>query len=162
MPNRTKKADAWNDTETPAATVDTEIPEATGRKSSSASANGSPACPSGEDIQVDNAIPSQNILKKIEDYPVLDVNGKSIPFKSIYTGPNVARRVLVIFVRHFYCGVSHPTFSSSPSLHKVSPSISPQDQTNLTPRTAKNTSASSPHPSPQTPSSPSPFQHSSP
>ena len=122
MPFRSKKADAWNDSETPAAATDDhhgDLTTSLDRKLSNVStvdgaadhshdvANNSSACPTGEDIQVNNAIPSQNILKKIEDYPVLDVDGKSIPFKAIYTGPNVARRVLIIFVRHFYCGVSY-------------------------------------------------------
>ena len=110
MPFGSKKADAWKDTETPAP-LETDAPAATDRQSNDI-ANNSAACPTGDDIQVDNTIPSQELLKRIADYPVLDINGKSIPFKSIYTGPNVARRVLVIFVRHFYCGVSPPSVLS--------------------------------------------------
>lgn len=56
------------------------------------------------DLETNNVLPSQETLKKIEDYQILDVEGRTVPFKSIYTGPNVARRVLVIFVRHFFCG----------------------------------------------------------
>jgi hypothetical protein len=58
------------------------------------------------DIDTNNILPSQAILKRIENYPVLDKDGKSRPFKSVFTGPNVPRRVLIIFVRHFFCGVS--------------------------------------------------------
>lgn len=53
-------------------------------------------------------LPSREVLDKIKDYIVLDRDGKTHTFKSLYSGPNVARRVLVIFVRHFFCGVSLP------------------------------------------------------
>jgi hypothetical protein len=58
------------------------------------------------EIDTDNTIPSPEMLRRVADLPVLDKDGKSRPFKSLYSGPNVARRVLVIFVRHFFCGVS--------------------------------------------------------
>ncbi|KAK2022998.1 hypothetical protein LX32DRAFT_645015 [Colletotrichum zoysiae] len=65
--------------------------------------NTKPADFEGE-IQTNNDLPTPQILKKIENYVVLDRHGKSHSFKSLYTGRNVARRVLVIFVRHFFCG----------------------------------------------------------
>jgi hypothetical protein len=58
------------------------------------------------DVDTDNVIPSLEMLRNVQDFTVLDKDGKSRPFKSIYSGPNVARRVLVIFVRHFFCGVN--------------------------------------------------------
>lgn len=51
-------------------------------------------------------LPSPETIRRIGEYTVLDRYGKSHTFKSLYTGRSVARRVLVIFVRHFYCGVS--------------------------------------------------------
>jgi hypothetical protein len=57
-------------------------------------------------VDTDNTIPSQALLRKVADVQVLDQDGRSRPFKSLYSGPMVARRVLVIFVRHFFCGVS--------------------------------------------------------
>ncbi len=54
-------------------------------------------------------IPTLATLKKVENFPILGADGKSIPFKYLYTGPNVARRVMVIFVRHFFCGVRSST-----------------------------------------------------
>jgi hypothetical protein len=57
------------------------------------------------DEHVSNALPSRELLKEIEDYQVFDADGRARSFKSVYTGPNVPRRVLVIFIRHFYCGV---------------------------------------------------------
>lgn len=75
------------------------------------------------DVDTDNTIPSQALLRKVADFPVLDQDGKSRPFKSLYSGPMVARRVLVIFVRHFFCGVSyaHPSYPSPASFHFLIP-----------------------------------------
>ncbi|KAL3422556.1 hypothetical protein PVAG01_06712 [Phlyctema vagabunda] len=56
------------------------------------------------DVNTNDEIPSQAVLKKIEEYSVLDRDGKTIPFKSLYNGPNTTRRVLIIFIRHFFCG----------------------------------------------------------
>lgn len=58
------------------------------------------------EVATTTELPSRELLDKLADYLVLDRDGKSHTFKSLYTGPNVARRVLVIFVRHFFCGVS--------------------------------------------------------
>lgn len=60
------------------------------------------------DIKTDNKLPTLETLKRIENFSVLDQNGKTIPFKNLYTGPNVAKRVLIIFIRHFFCGVCIP------------------------------------------------------
>lgn len=66
-------------------------------------------------VETNNDLPSIETLRKIENYVVLDRDGKTHPFKSLYTGKHVARRVLIIFVRHFFCGVS---FCSSTSIAK--------------------------------------------
>jgi hypothetical protein len=57
------------------------------------------------DLATNNSLPTDETLAKIQDYVVLDRDGKTHTFKSLYNGPNVARRVLVIFVRHFFCSV---------------------------------------------------------
>ncbi|KAK7750920.1 hypothetical protein SLS62_007183 [Diatrype stigma] len=56
------------------------------------------------EVETNNELPSLETLRKIESYTVLDADGKSHTFKSLYAGHNVARRVMVIFVRHFFCG----------------------------------------------------------
>ncbi|KAK8120729.1 hypothetical protein PG999_004849 [Apiospora kogelbergensis] len=56
------------------------------------------------EVQTNNDLPTQATLKKLENHTVLDASRKSHTFKSLYSGPNVARRVLLIFVRHFFCG----------------------------------------------------------
>lgn len=58
------------------------------------------------DVDTNHEIPSQEVLKSVEDMPLLDKDGKTVPFKTLYSGPNVTRRVLIIFIRHFFCGVS--------------------------------------------------------
>lgn len=57
------------------------------------------------EVLTNNELPSPETLKKIEDYIVLDRDGRSHAFKTLYSGTNVARRVLMIFIRHFFCGV---------------------------------------------------------
>lgn len=56
------------------------------------------------EVETNNKLPSQETLRKLEDHTVLDADGKSHTFKSLYAGHNTARRVLIIFVRHFFCG----------------------------------------------------------
>lgn len=56
------------------------------------------------EIDTTNELPSLEHIKKLDDFVVLDKHGKSHTFKSLHSGANVARRVLIIFVRHFFCG----------------------------------------------------------
>lgn len=72
------------------------------------------------EVQTNNDLPSLETLRKIESYTVLDADGRSLPFKSLYAGRNVARRVLIIFVRHFFCG------NCQEYLRTLSASITPE------------------------------------
>ncbi|KAI1129091.1 AhpC/TSA antioxidant enzyme-domain-containing protein [Nemania abortiva] len=56
------------------------------------------------EVDTNNGVPSMETLRALEDHPVIDNVGKTHPFKSLYSGHNVARRMLIIFVRHFFCG----------------------------------------------------------
>lgn len=58
------------------------------------------------EVKTNNSLPTQEQIQRIEEYVVLDKYGKTHTFKSLYNGKNVARRVLVVFIRHFFCGVS--------------------------------------------------------
>ena len=58
------------------------------------------------DVLVSNGIPTQADLDKCADLLVLDSQGTSRPFKRLYAGEGVAPQQLIIFVRHFFCGVS--------------------------------------------------------
>lgn len=100
--------------------------------------------PSGDfkgDIKVNNNPPSKGDLEKVAELPVLDVNKKSHTFKSLWAddedGP---RRVLVVFIRHFFCGVCLPY---SPVVVSVCITIA---DTSFVCRIARNTSALSPPP----------------
>lgn len=84
----------------PKSSIDTSQPSHAG----SAGDADSPTEFSG-DVNTNNDIPSQELVKKVENYTLLDGEGRAIQFKDLYSGPNVARRVLVIFIRHFFCGV---------------------------------------------------------
>lgn len=97
-PVRTSNGSAGSRTRGPSLDVDTKRPEDF----------------KGE-VQTTNELPSAELLKKTENYIVLDKNGKTHTFKSLYTGPNVPRRVLVVFVRHFFCGVSSRRNNDRPS-----------------------------------------------
>jgi hypothetical protein len=62
-------------------------------------------------VEVNDNVPSDEKIAKVADFPVLDVDGKKVPFRSLYEGANGEKKnhkVLVIFVRHFYCGVISP------------------------------------------------------
>lgn len=56
-------------------------------------------------VDTNNELPSPETIRRIDNYLVLDRDGKSHTFRSLYTGRHAARRVLIIFVRHFFCGV---------------------------------------------------------
>jgi hypothetical protein len=60
------------------------------------------------EVVTNDELPSAETIRRIENYIVLDRHGKTHTFRSLYTGRSVARRVLIIFVRHFFCGVSPP------------------------------------------------------
>ncbi|KFA74793.1 hypothetical protein S40288_06623 [Stachybotrys chartarum IBT 40288] len=72
------------------------------------------------ELSTTNELPSPDLIRKIENYMVLDRHGKSSSFKSLYSGPNAARRVLVIFIRHFFCG------NCQDYLRTLSESITPE------------------------------------
>lgn len=57
------------------------------------------------EVLSNDELPSEETIRKIGDYIVLDRHGKTHTFKTLYTGRSVARRILIIFVRHFFCGV---------------------------------------------------------
>jgi hypothetical protein len=48
-------------------------------------------------------LPDASTLKKVGELPVKDENGKEIQFKSLYE--DKPGRQLIVFIRHFYCGV---------------------------------------------------------
>ncbi len=59
------------------------------------------------EVDTNHDLPTADSLREIDDLVVLDAEGKPHTFKSLYTS---APRVLIIFIRHFFCGV-RPLFS---------------------------------------------------
>jgi hypothetical protein len=57
-------------------------------------------------------LPSATLLSKIASYPVLDRDGKEYKFQDLYAGPDATERTLIVFVRHFFCGVCFPFLPS--------------------------------------------------
>lgn len=57
-------------------------------------------------VDVNDDLPTEQDLKRVGDLLVLDSQGVSTPFKEVFGGHGKAKRQLVIFVRHFFCGVS--------------------------------------------------------
>jgi hypothetical protein len=69
------------------------------------------------DVQVSNELPTKEMIEKAADILVFDTEGKEVLFKSLYLPQNNGeeRRTLIIFVRHFFCGVS-PISSSQTAI----------------------------------------------
>ena len=56
-----------------------------------------------------SVLPSKVILDRAANLSVNDARGQAIPFKELYrTEPGQRRRIMIIFIRHFFCGVSQP------------------------------------------------------
>ncbi|KAF2469941.1 uncharacterized protein BDR25DRAFT_262503 [Lindgomyces ingoldianus] len=71
-------------------------------------------------VEVNDDIPTETDLRRVADLLVLDAQGESRPFKTLYEGQGVAPRQLIIFVRHFFCG------NCQEYLRTLSSSISPE------------------------------------
>jgi hypothetical protein len=62
-------------------------------------------------LDVNDDLPTEKDLQRVGDLLLLDDKGQSRPFKELYNAPHVAPRQLIIFIRHFFCGVSCATAS---------------------------------------------------
>ena len=74
-----------------------------------------------------SAVPSKAVLDRAADLTVDDAQGQAISFKDLYqVEPGHSRRVMIIFIRHFFCGVS-PRGILPPATHtnNASPSELP-------------------------------------
>ncbi|MCJ1474402.1 hypothetical protein MMC13_003060 [Lambiella insularis] len=69
-----------------------------------------PSTPSGPGgdfegrIAVSQKTPTDTDLRNVAELPILNVKHESVPFKSLYDGEQEGKRVLIIFIRHFFCG----------------------------------------------------------
>jgi hypothetical protein len=54
-----------------------------------------------------STVPSKAILDRAADLTVNDAQGQAVSFRDLYlVEPGHSRRVMIIFIRHFFCGVS--------------------------------------------------------
>jgi hypothetical protein len=104
-------------------------------------------------VDANNDIPTAKDLSRVADLLVLDARGQSRPFKELYQAPLVAPRQLIIFIRHFFCGVSAANATLALTYQQYECRLTCR-------RTARNTSARFPHPSSPTISSRYPRQPS--
>lgn len=56
-------------------------------------------------VDVNDDLPTEKELGSVGDLLILDAQGQSRPFKELYKAEGVAPRQLIIFIRHFFCGV---------------------------------------------------------
>ena len=73
---------------------------------------------SSSDIEPTNVPPTPGTLDKVADLTVLDKDEKEVSFKSLYWPQNEeervqGRKVMIIFIRHFFCGVSRQSYFST-------------------------------------------------
>lgn len=64
------------------------------------------------DLNVTDAALTAEALQQSLDLPVFDADGNTHTFKSIIEGDGTKERNLIIFIRHFYCGVSFTCLAS--------------------------------------------------
>ena len=73
----------------------------------SAKSESGPTASTATEPASSSPVPPREVLDKVADHPVFDQRGERVPFKSLYWAqPGESRRVLIIFIRHFFCGVS--------------------------------------------------------
>lgn len=59
-----------------------------------------------EFLELSDDLPTPEQLHKADDIPIYDAEGNERPFSSLYRGTeHQGQRQLLIFIRHFYCGV---------------------------------------------------------
>lgn len=66
------------------------------------------------EVGVSDDLPTKDMVEKAADVPIVDIDGKEMPFKSLYLpsqdgggDKKEEQRTLVVFIRHFFCGVSY-------------------------------------------------------
>ena len=76
------------------------------------------------EIDISDNRPDDNMLAQAGRIPIFDSDGKGRPFSSIYSGDTaIGEQQMVIFVRHFFCGVSAAPISFPCALTNVVPGM---------------------------------------
>lgn len=63
--------------------------------------------PSGNDARTgaQYRLPSEEVIRQAGEVTIYDAEAKPVPFKSLYKADDQRKRVMIIFIRHFFCGV---------------------------------------------------------
>ena len=77
------------------------------------------------DVKVSKALPTKGEWSRCMEMPVLDVENKERMFGSLYANERGPSRHLIVFVRHFFCGVSSSLSSPSISSTRTTAHTSP-------------------------------------
>lgn len=65
------------------------------------------------EIDISDSRPNDDMLSQAGKIPIFDSDGIGRPFSSIYSGETaIGEQQMVIFVRHFFCGVSESYYNS--------------------------------------------------
>jgi hypothetical protein len=76
-----------------------------------------------DQIQISDNLPDAASMEAAGEIPIFDSEGNSRPFKSIYSGDlAIGEQQMVLFVRHFFCGVSLARFSIYNKSHRTNSS----------------------------------------
>lgn len=51
-------------------------------------------------------MPDQKIIQEAGQLEIKDKDGNKVPFHSLFTDKPAEQRQLIVFIRHFFCGVS--------------------------------------------------------
>ncbi|PYH76862.1 hypothetical protein BO82DRAFT_358724 [Aspergillus uvarum CBS 121591] len=96
---------------------DSELPKST---TASSASTPTPTTDNETAKLVGDEPPSAEIQAKVATYTVLDREGQSHQYSTLYSGPAAAPRTLVVFIRHFFCG------SCKEYIEALSKAISPE------------------------------------
>lgn len=64
---------------------------------------------------------STSVPSAATSLPVLDLNGTSHPFSTLYTTDNPNQQTLLIFIRHFFCGICKEYISGLSQTDGITP-----------------------------------------
>lgn len=99
----------------PPATVPASAPRTSGELSILNEFDDGPSCeynPKANfqgDVNVNQRLPNKKDIQKCLDLLLLNGDGGSTPFRSLFEGEGKPKRVMVLFIRHFFCGVHFPS-----------------------------------------------------
>ncbi|KAK9241598.1 AhpC/TSA antioxidant enzyme-domain-containing protein [Lipomyces tetrasporus] len=60
------------------------------------------------EVEITDDLPSLDQLKSVAKIPIFDSDGQKLAFEDLFSNPDSGKkRIMVIFIRHFFCGNCH-------------------------------------------------------